>query len=45
MARCLLILFALLAVFGCQKVTVSVEEAILPEDVLTDDARAELHLP
>ncbi len=32
-------------VMGCQKADVSVEEAIRPEDALTDSVRTELHLP
>jgi hypothetical protein len=35
----------MLAMAGCQKANVTVEEAIRPEDALTDSARTELHLP
>jgi hypothetical protein len=43
--RCWIITLAMLAMAGCQKANVAVKEAIRPEDVLTDSARIELHLP
>ena len=41
----LMIILAVVAFSGCQKDTASVEPAIPPEDLLSDIARAELHLP
>ncbi len=45
MMRFLIIALAVLVMAGCQKANVSVEEAIRPEDALSDSARAEHHLP
>jgi hypothetical protein len=45
MIRYWMITLMVLAMTGCQKANVSIEEAIGPEAALTDSARAELHLP
>ncbi len=38
-------ILAVIVMAGCQKADVSVDEAIRPEDALTDSVRTELHLP
>ena len=41
----LIIFLTGIAATGCQKAAVSVESALRPEDLLSDSARVELHLP
>jgi hypothetical protein len=45
MTKCVIVALALVALSGCRRDLISIDAAILPEDVLSESARTEFDLP